>query len=50
VVGGNGLFGACVGYVDYIKDAARDNASPTQPKAFVGYIDDTRYPTGDKCR
>jgi hypothetical protein len=40
----------CVSYVDYIEDTTGDNASTTQRKAHAGYIKDTRFRTGDKCR
>jgi hypothetical protein len=50
VVVGNGFFGACVGYVEYVEDIASDNASSTKQKPFTGYIDDTRIAATDKCR
>jgi len=40
----------CYGDVKYVEDTTSDNASPTQPKGSVGYIDDTQFRAGDKCR
>jgi hypothetical protein len=35
VVGGNGFFGACVGYIDYIKDALEITRLPRDPDAAL---------------
>ena len=43
-------FCRCYGYVKCVEDTTSDNASSTQPKALVGYIDDTQFRAGDKCR
>ncbi len=39
----------CYGYVKYVEDTTTDNASSTQPKGSVDYIDDTQFRAGDKC-
>jgi hypothetical protein len=40
----------CCGFVKCVEDTTSDNASSTQQKALVGYIDDTQSRAGDKCR
>ena len=36
-------FCRCYSYVKCVEDTTSDNASPTQPKALVGYIDDDAW-------
>jgi hypothetical protein len=40
----------CYGYFKYVEDTTSDNASTKQANALVGYIDDTQFRAGDKCR